>query len=388
MKLAVPTEITSGERRVALVPESVKKLVQAGYKVAVQRGAGTSAYISDAEYVEAGADIEKDVKTLFSTAHLVLKVAPPIKNDKVGQHEAGMMKAGAILLGTLAPLSHLEAVAKLAQGKITAFSTDCIPRITRAQRMDTLSSMATVAGYKAVLIAACSVGKFLPMLMTAAGTIRPCKVFVLGAGVAGLQAIATARRLGAVVDAYDARAVVKEQVQSLGATFIELNLPKQDAETKGGYAKQMSEEFLTKQRAELARCCAQQDIVITTALIFGKKAPLLITEEAVKGMKTGSVIMDLAAQQEGNCELTKPGKVIVKHGVTIHGDLNLPATMPLHASQMYSRNLTAFVMAFTKDGKFKLDMEDEIIKGAMITHQGEVIHSLTQKALKESQGVG
>jgi len=381
MKLAVPTEIIPGETRVALIPESVAKLAKVGVEVTVQAGAGAASHFADADYVAAGAKIEPDVKALLGGADFVLKVRHPITNEAAGSHEAAMMKPGAILLAGLMPIVNTESMAALAAAKVTAFSTDCIPRTTRAQKMDTLSSMATIAGYKAVLLGAAALHKFLPMFMTAAGTIRPSKVFVLGAGVAGLQAIATARRLGAVVDAYDARAVVKEQVESLGANFVELDVPREDAETAGGYAKQLSDEFLTRQRAELARVCADQDVVITTAQVFGKKAPLLVTADAVKGMKPGSVVVDLAADQGGNCELVEPGKTVVKEGITIIGELNLAASMPVHASMMWSRNLTAFVTEYTKDGTFNLNLEDEILKGALIVHNGEVVHELTKKAM-------
>lgn len=381
MKLAVPTEIIPGETRVALIPESVAKLVKVGVEVTVQAGAGNAAHFADVDYTAAGAKIEPDVKKLLGDADFVLKVRHPVMNDAAGAHEAAMMKAGAILLGGLFPIVNTDSMAALAKAKVSAFSTDCIPRTTRAQKMDTLSSMATIAGYKAVLMGAAALHKFLPMFMTAAGTIRPSKVFVLGAGVAGLQAIATAKRLGAVVDAYDARAVVKEQVESLGANFVELDVPKEDAQTAGGYAKQLSDEFLTRQRSELARVSADQDLVITTAQVFGKKAPLLITAAAVKGMKAGSVVVDLAAEQGGNCELCEPGKTVIKEGVTIIGELNLPASMPVHASMMWSRNLTSFVTEYTKEGKFDLNLEDEIIKGALIVHNGEVVHELTKKAM-------
>lgn len=384
MKIAIPKETVAGERRVALIPESVKKLTTAGYTVGVESGAGAEAHISDEQFVEAGATIAPDAATLLADADLVLKVQPPVHRADIQKHEAQLLKDGAVLLTTLAPLANLDAVEKLAANRVSAFSTDCIPRITRAQSMDTLSSMSSIAGYKAVLLAANALGQFFPMMMTAAGTIRPAKVFIIGAGVAGLQAIATARRMGAVVEASDVRPAVKEQVESLGAKFVAVEMPTTDAETKGGYAKEMTAEFLDKQRQFYAERCAANNVVITTALVFGKKAPMLLSDEMVKGMKPGSVVVDLATEQGGNCASSEPGTTCVKHGVTIIGEQNLPSTMPVHASQMYSRNLTTFVMEFTKEGNFMLDLEDEIIKGALVTHNGEVVHELTRKALAES----
>ncbi len=381
MKLGVPKEIVEGERRVALVPESVKKLCKSGIEVSVEADAGVRAGVLDDQYAQAGATIVTDTKQLYAASDFILKVQPPMDNMLVGEHEAKMMKAGAFLLGTLAPLVRKDSIRKLAEAKVTAFSTEFIPRITRAQKMDTLSSMSTISGYKAVLLAANATGQFFPMLMTAAGTLRPTTVFVIGAGVAGLQAIATARRLGAVVQAFDVRPAASEQIESLGAKSLKVEAPTEDAETKGGYAKEMSKEFQDKQKELTRDSCARNDVVITTALIFGKKAPVLITEEMVKGMKTGSVVVDLAAEMGGNCELTEPGSTVVKHNVTIIGELNLPASMPVHASQMYSRNLTSFVQEFWKDEQFNLDMEDEIIKGAMITHEGNVVNELTKAAL-------
>ena len=381
MKLAVPKEVVPGEARVALIPESIKKLTKAGVEVAVQAGAGEGAGVHDPEYEAVGARVESDVAALWRDADMVLKVQPPIQSGAAVGHEAAAMKSGAILLTTLQPLSNLDAVRKLADAGVTAFSTDLMPRITRAQKMDTLSSMSTIAGYKAVLLAANASGKFFPLLMTAAGTLRPSHVFVIGAGVAGLQAIATAKRLGAVVEAFDVRPAAAEQIESLGATSLSVDAVTEDAETAGGYAKEMSDAYKQKQVELTHARCKANDVVITTALIFGKKAPILITEAMVKDMRLGSVIVDLAAEMGGNCELTEPGKTVVKHGVTIIGETNLPATMPVHASQMYSRNLTSFVLEFTKDGAFNLDMEDEIIKGAMVTHGGEVVHELTKKAL-------
>jgi NAD(P) transhydrogenase subunit alpha len=366
MKIAVVREIREGEKRVALVPESCKKLVQAGIRVAVESGAGEAAFFTDDSYREAGAEIESDVAGLLGSADLVLKVQPPDVHPAQGRHEADMMREGAMLLGTLNPARHPDVVEKLASRKIRAFATDRIPRISRAQSMDTLSSMASIAGYKAVLIAANALPKFFPMLMTAAGTVFPAKVFVIGAGVAGLQAIATARRLGAAVEATDTRPAVKEQVESLGARFCGVETA-ESAQDVSGYAKELSPEFHHRQAELIAVRCAAADAVITTALIGGVTAPRLITAEMVRSMRPGSVIVDLAAEAGGNCELTRPGRTVVEHGVTICGPLNLPAELPWHASTLYSRNLTSFVLAFWKDGRFDFNLDDEILRGALVT---------------------
>ena len=371
MKIAVVREIREGEKRVALVPESCKKLVQAGVQVAVESGAGEAAFFSDDSYREAGGGIETDVTGLLGSADLVLKVQPPDLHPTLGRHEADMMREGAMLLGTLVPVRYPDVVEKLAARKISAFSTDRIPRISRAQSMDTLSSMANIAGYKAVLIAANTLPKYFPMLMTAAGTVFPAKVFVIGAGVAGLQAIATARRLGASVEATDTRPAVKGQVEGLGARFVGGG-PAEAAQDVAGYAKELSPEFYRRQAELIASRCAAADAVITTALIGGVKAPKLITAEMVRAMRPGSVIVDLAAEAGGNCDLTRPGQTVVEHGVTICGPLNLPAELPWHASTLYSRNLTSFVLAFWKDGRFDFNLDDEILRGALVTHQGEV----------------
>ena len=371
MKIAVVKEIEAGERRVALVPESCKRLVQGGIQVTVESGAGDPAFFPDDLYRQTGAGVESDVPGLLASADLVLKVQPPAFNSTLKRHEVEMMREGAMLLGTLLPARHPDMVAKLAARKISAFATDQIPRISRAQSMDTLSSMANIAGYKAVLIAANELPRYFPMLMTAAGTVFPARVFVIGAGVAGLQAIATARRLGATVEATDTRPVVKEQVESLGARFAGVETA-ESAEDTSGYATELSTDFYRKQADLIAERCAAADVVITTALIGGIKAPKLITADMVRAMKPGSVIVDLAAEGGGNCELTQSGKTVVEHGIAICGPLNLPAQMPWHASTLYSRNLTSFVLAFWKDGRFHLDLEDEIIRGALVTHQGEV----------------
>ncbi len=383
MKLAIPKEVLDGERRVAIVPESVKKLVKAGLSVALERDAGSTAFALDAEYVEAGATIEADLAKLLCDADIVVKVQPPTMRSDIGKHEASLLKPGAILLAMLRTHRNHDVVRMLMDGKVAAFSMDAVPRITRAQSMDVLSSQATIAGYKAVLIASNEIGKMFPMLMTAAGTILAAKVLVIGAGVAGLQAIATARRLGANVEAFDTRPVVKEQVQSLGARFVEVPTTGEDAQDAGGYAKKLSDEYYKRQGEVMAKHVAAADVVITTALIGGTVAPKLITEEMVKAMRPGSVIVDLAAEGGGNCHLTEPGKTVFKHGVTICGPANLPSEMPIHASQMYSRNLTTFLLEFYKNGAFNLDLNDEIIKGAIITHNGEVLHAATREAMQK-----
>jgi NAD(P) transhydrogenase subunit alpha len=384
MKIAVPTEIRQDEQRVALAPESCKKLVKAGLEVAIQSGAGESAFFSDKEYADAGATIESDPAVMLGAADFVLKVQPPTELPD-GGHEVDRLRAGSMLLATLLPTKNLDVIRRLADRKVSAFSTDCIPRTTRAQSMDTLSSMANIGGYKAVLIAADELCKYFPMFMTAAGTIFAAKVFVIGAGVAGLQAIATARRLGANVEATDTRPAVKEQVESLGARFAGVETA-ESAETAGGYAKELSQDFYKKQGELIAKKCAEADVVITTALIGGVKAPKLITQEMVQSMKPGSVIVDLASEAGGNCTLTEPGRRVVRHGVRICGPTNLPSEMPLHGSLLYGRNLTTFVLEFWKEGKFNLNREDEIIKGALVTHDGQVVHEPTKAALEGNKG--
>jgi len=385
MRIVVPKEVWEGERRVALVPESIKKLVKVGIEVGVECGAGESAFWGDDAYREAGAVLEGDLAVLLGSGDMVCKVRPPMVHPRLGRHEAELMREGAMLLTTLLPTNNLDAVRQLVARKISAFSTDCIPRTTRAQSMDTLSSMANIGGYKAVLIAANEVPKYFPMFMTAAGTVFASKVFVIGAGVAGLQAIATAKRLGAIVMATDTRSIVKEQIESLGAKFVGVESA-EDAQTASGYAKELSADFYARQAGLIREQCALHDIVITTALIGGVKAPKLITEEMVQGMRPGSVIVDLAAEGGGNCVLTEPGRTVVKHGVKICAPLNLPSDMPLHASMLYSRNLTTFVLEFWKDKQFQLNLNDEIIAGALVTHQGEVRHEPTRKALQGSEG--
>ncbi len=362
MKIGVPKETAPGEQRVALVPDGVRHQTEAGVDVLVEAGAGAAAAYPDETYAEAGAQIVT-ADELYAQADLVVRIG---KVDGVEP-----LRSGQTLVAFLQPLVETELAKALAERGVTSFSMDAIPRITRAQPMDALSSQATVAGYKAVLIAAGSIGKFFPMLTTAAGTIRPAKVMVLGAGVAGLQAIATARRLGAVVSAYDVRPAVKEQVESLGATFLELDV--EGAEGVGGYAIALHEDEQVRQQELLKLHAAATDAVISTALIPGKPAPLLLTEEAVAAMQPGSVIVDLAAEMGGNCAGTEAGKTVVKHGVTIVGETNLPATMPFHASQMYSRNVMSFLGLIVKDGALTFDFEDEIVRDTCVTHEGRVL---------------
>ena len=382
MRIGVPKETAPGERRVALVPESCKKLIQAGYEISVESGAGEAAGFADAAYRELGVTLEADPAVVLGSADLVLKVTAP-STARSGRDETSWMRSGAIYVGSLMPLRNLDAVRALAARKVTAFATDAIPRTTRAQAMDTLSSMANISGYKGVLLAAVELNRYFPMLMTAAGMVFPAKVFVIGAGVAGLQAIATARRLGAHVVATDVRPEVREQIESVGAKYVGIEL-KESAAAAGGYAKELSEDDRKRQSELLAAECAQSDVVITTALIGGVFAPRLISANVVNTMKAGSIIVDLAADGGGNCELSKPGETVRVNGVTILAPLNLPATMPLHASLMFSRNLTAFVQAFTKDKAFRLDFGDDIQQGALITHDGEVKHARTRDALQKS----
>ncbi len=372
MIVSVPKETVPGERRVALVPELVPKLTKAGLEVIVQLGAGVGAGFLDASFVEKGARVESEV---FDRADILLKVQPP------SAEEIGKMKEGSILIGFLQPYANAADIKALAARKVTAFSMELMPRITRAQPMDALSAMSTVSGYKAVLIAASRLPKFFPLLMTAAGTMTPARVFIIGAGVAGLQAIGTAKRLGAVVEAYDTRPVVKEQVESLGAKFADLGLETKDAQEKSGYARAQSEEFYKKQQEMMLKYVTAADAVIPTALVPGQRAPILITEEMVRGMRPGSVIVDLAAEQGGNCALTEPGQEVVKHGVVIIGPINLPSTVPFHASQMYARTVTSFLAHLLKDGAIHLDLSDELTRGPLVTHQGEILHEVVKAAL-------
>ena len=374
MRVGIPKEIVPDEKRIALVPEAAGTLVKAGTEVLVEAGAGEGAFFPDRAYEEVGAALVPDARTLLAHADVILKVQKPVQNAALGQHEVDLMKEGAVLISFLHPQSDPDLVHRLVERRITSFSMDCIPRIARAQKMDALSSQSTIAGYKAALIAASSLGKLFPMLITAAGTVPPAKVLVLGAGVAGLQAIATTRRLGAVVQAYDVRPAVKEQVESIGATFLSVELAGESTEDAGGYAQELSEESQHREKALLHRHVPEVDIVITTALIQGKRAPILITGEMVQQMKMGSVIVDLAAEMGGNCELTEPGSTVTKHGVSIHGPLNLPSSIPVHASQMYSRNISSFLLHLMRNGKLELDFNDPITNDTCITHEGRARH--------------
>jgi len=365
MRIGVPKETAAHERRVAVTPDVAGRLVKAGFSVLVERGAGEAASFADEAYGAAGATLAATAAEAFGQSDVVLKVQPP------SPQEVRLCREGGALVALFQPSAEREVVSQLAARKVTAFSLALLPRITRAQPMDVLSSQATVAGYKAVLLAAAATGRFFPMLVTAAGTLPPARVLVLGAGVAGLQAIATARRLGAVVSAFDVRAAVKEQVESLGAKFVEMQVGEQ-AEGAGGYAKQLSEETHRRELAFLAQQVKDADIVITTAAIPGKRAPILITADAVRGMKPGSVIVDLAVETGGNCELAEPGTEVRRHGVLILGPVNLPSTLPYHASQMYAKNVSSFLPQITRDGTLVVDFDDEIVRETCVTHAGEV----------------
>jgi NAD(P) transhydrogenase subunit alpha len=373
MKIAVPKEIAAGERRVALVPDVVRKLTGNGHEVVVQAGAGQAAMIPDALYEEAGARIATDPAAAWE-ADVVVKVAPP-EEDEIPR-----LKSDSVLIGFLAPLTNAAGVRALAASGATAFALEAVPRISRAQSMDALSSQSNVAGYRAALLGATHLGRYYPMLMTAAGTIRPAKVLVLGAGVAGLQAIATARRLGAAVTGYDVRSAVAEQVRSLGAQFLELEAGK-GAEGEGGYARELTDEEKAAQQQELTDAITEFDVVITTALVPGRPAPRLVTADAVERMKPGAVVIDLAGEAGGNCELSEPGEVVVKYDVTIDAPLNLPSQMAEHASQMYARNIQALLELMTdEEGALKLDFDDEIIAGACVTRGGEIVHDGAKQA--------
>jgi H+-translocating NAD(P) transhydrogenase subunit alpha len=374
MIVGVPRETFPGERRVALVPSSVPTLAKGGLEVIVEAGAGTQAGYPDAEYVSKGAKIIPERRDLFAAAEIVVQVLCYGSNDATGQADVPLFHSGQVLIGFLRPLGAVGPLQEIGAKGVTSFAVELIPRSTRAQSMDALSSMGTICGYKAVLIAADTLPRIFPMLTTAAGTITPGRVLVIGAGVAGLQAIATARRLGAVTSAYDLRPAAKEQVQSLGGRFVELPIEAKDAEDARGYAKAQGEEFYRRQRELLGKVVAENDVVITAAVIPGKKSPLLVTADMVKGMAPGSVIVDLAAERGGNCELTKPGEEVVVHGVTIIGWFNLASSVPYHASQMYSRNITAFLLHLVKDGKLRIDTNDEIIRETQLTQGGEVVN--------------
>jgi H+-translocating NAD(P) transhydrogenase subunit alpha len=374
MIVGVPRESYPGERRVALVPTVIPHLAKAGLEVVIETGAGVGAGFPDAEYAAKGAKVFSDRAEVFRAADIVVQVLCYGSNDQTGKADVPFLRRGQVLIGFLRPLGSLETIREIAATGVTSFSIEFMPRTTRAQSMDALSSMGTICGYKAVLIAAGELPKIFPMLTTAAGTITPARVLVIGAGVAGLQAIATARRLGAVVSAYDLRPAAKEQVQSLGGRFVELPIEAKDAQDAGGYAKAQDEDFYRRQRELLGKVVAESDVVVTAAVVPGKKSPVLVTGEMVAGMAPGSVIVDLAAERGGNCELTKAGEIIVEHSVTIVGLFNLATAVPYHASQMYAKNITAFLVYMVKEGKLQLNLEDEIIQSTLVTQGGEVIN--------------
>jgi NAD(P) transhydrogenase subunit alpha len=382
MIVGVPRETFPGERRVALVPAVIPSLVKAGLEIVVEAGAGVEAGYPDADYVAKGAKILAQRAEVFRAADILTQVLCYGSNDRTGKADLPLFRRDQVLIGFLRPLGSVETISEIANKGVTSFSVELMPRTTRAQSMDALSSMATISGYKAVLVAADTLPKIFPMLTTAAGTITPARVLIIGCGVAGLQAIATARRLGAVVSAYDLRPAVKEQVHSLGGRFVELPIEAKDAQDARGYARAQDEEFYRKQRELLGKVVAESDVVITTAVVPGKAAPILVTKEMVAGMAPGSVIVDLAAERGGNCELTKSGEKIVANGVTIIGSFNLASTVPYHASQMYARNLTAFLTHLVKDGKPQINTADEIIRETLLTQNGEIVSTRLREFFK------
>jgi NAD(P) transhydrogenase subunit alpha len=375
MIVGVPRESYPGERRVAIVPAVVPALMKGGFEVIVEAGAGDEAGYPDAAYTAKGAKIVPNRAEVFRAADIVTQVLCYGSNDKTGAADLPLLRRDQVLVGFLRPLGELATIQQIAERGVTSLSVELIPRTTRAQSMDALSSMGTICGYKAVITAADTLPRIFPMLTTAAGTITPSRVFIIGAGVAGLQAIATARRLGAVTSAYDMRPAAKEQVQSLGGRFVELPIEAKDAQDARGYGRAQDEEFYGRQRELLAKVVAESDVVITTAVIPGKKSPTLITADMVKGMAPGSVIVDLASERGGNCELTRPGEKITAHGVTIIGWYNFASTVPYHASQMYARNVSAFLLHLVKDGKLRLDAADEIIRDTLLTKGGEIVNA-------------
>ena len=381
MIVGVVKESFPGECRVALVPSAVPVLAKAGLEVMIEAGAGWGASYPDAAFAEKGAKIAPDRQSVFSAADIVVQFLSYGANDKTGRADLSLLRRDQVLIGFLRPLGSKESVEAIAATGAMAFSVELMPRTTRAQSMDALSSMATISGYKAVLIAANILPRIFPMLTTAAGTITPARVLIIGVGVAGLQAIATARRLGAVVSAYDVRPAVKEQVQSLGARFVELPLETKDAQDAGGYAKAQDEAFYARQRELLGRVVAESDVVITTAVVPGKKAPILVTKEMVQGMSPSSVLVDLAAERGGNCELTRAEQTVVANGVSIVGEINLAGTVPYHASQMYAKNLVTFLQLLAKGGKLNLNMQDDIIRETLVTQGGEVVNARVRETL-------
>ena len=382
MIVGVPKENYPGERRVALVPVVIPNLTKAGLEVLIESGAGAEAGYPDSLYVEKGAKIAPNRAAVFSAADIVVQVLCYGSNDLTGKADLALYRRGQALIGFLRPFGSAEVGQDIAKAGVTSFAVELMPRTTRAQSMDALSSMATICGYKAVLLAAETSPRVFPMLTTAAGTITPARVFIIGAGVAGLQAIATARRLGAVSSAYDMRPAAKEQVQSLGGRFVELPIEAKDAQDARGYGTAQDESFYARQRELLTRVVAESDVVITAAVIPGKKSPVLITAEMVKGMAPGSVIVDLAAERGGNCELTQTGKTVVQHGVSIIGAINLASSVPYHASQMYARNVTTFLVYLVKDGKLQLNLEDEIIHETMVAREGEIVNARVREFFK------
>jgi NAD(P) transhydrogenase subunit alpha len=382
LKIGIPKETAPGETRVALIPSLVSSLTRSKHEVQIESGAGLCSSFTDEEYAQAGAVIVTDVRSLYATSNMVLKVQPPQIHPSLRIDEAEMIAEGSTYIGFLAPVANPDVVKIFARRRVTSFAMEYIPRISRAQSMDALSSMATIAGYKSVLLAAARLNKLFPLFMTAAGTLPPAVVLVLGAGVAGLQAIATARRLGAKVEAFDPRPVVRDQVKSLGATFIDMELESQ-AETAGGYAREQSEEFLRKEQDIIGKRMPNVDVVISTAQVFGKRPPVLITAEMVRMMKPGSIIVDLAAEQGGNCELTKAGATIEHEGVTIIGPVNLPASVPTHASQLYAKNVVNLIQQLYQNGSIRPDFADEIAKGCVITDSGTVANETVKQLLSE-----
>ncbi len=379
MILGTVKETFPGESRVGLVPSVLPSLTKAGLEVLVESGAGLAAGFTDDAYSDKGARICNRAE-VFGSADLVIQVRGLGANPEYGRSDLELMRQGQILIATFEPLTAAEEIRQVAAKQVSLLALEMIPRITRAQSMDVLSSMATVAAYKAVLLAAQTLVKMFPMMMTAAGTITPARVLIIGVGVAGLQAIATSKRLGAKVQAYDVRPAVREEVESLGAKFVEMELEAGDAQDAGGYAKDMGDEFLRKQRELMTRVVAESDVVITTAAVPGQKAPLLVTADMVRGMSPGSVIVDMAAERGGNCELTKAGETVVEGGVTILGPTNIAATVPYHASQMFSKNATTLALHITKDGKFRLDTDDEIVRETLVTHEGAISHPRIREA--------
>ncbi len=373
MIIAIPKEIVPQEHRVAASPQSVRRLLKQGFEVRIETGAGRAAFFSDADYKAAGAKVIGNPEALFSEADVVAKVQNPVFNPSRKKHECQLLQEGTVLIGLLQPLTALENIRQLAEKKITAFAMELMPRITRAQQMDVLSAMSSLAGYKAVLLAAAAFGRIFPMMTTAAGTLYPAKVLILGAGVAGLQAIATARRLGAVVEAFDTRPAVKEQVESLGASFVSLELH-EETEAAGGYAKALSETSQQQELAQIHERAQAADVIIATALIPGRKAPVLLTAEMLKDMKPGAVIVDMAAEAGGNCSETRAGETVIFEGITLIGAVNLAATLPTDASQMYANNIMHFVRHVFPKNMMDFDLDDEIIKGTLVTHQGEIVH--------------